>query len=411
VKVNLTQAFVQSVESVNLDIYDTQQPGLVLRTRSSGTHSYRVLLKHGQWYTLGSASVLTPSAARELARQVLGDLAHGIDPREKKRKAAAATFDTFLEKHYEPWALIHLRSAGSFLHRLKQNFSPLFGSKPLNEITPWAIERWRSSRLRGEDAVKPGTVNRDLTALKACLSKAVQWRFISTAVVRFLSVEEESALRMALAARDDARRRARASANEWRRERGYELMAEFGTYSDHLTPIVLLAMNTGLRRGEMLQLRWTDLDLERAILTVRGEGAKSGKTRHVPLNVEAVAVLRSWQGAGRAGLVFPGEDGAQMTHLKSAWTGIAKAAKLGAFRFHDLRHSFASKLVQRGVDLNTVRELLGHSDFSLTLRYAHLAAENKAAAVAKLVEVPQRAAAAGAPTAIVEPIVTRSNTA
>jgi hypothetical protein len=75
VKVNLTQAFVQSVESVNTDVYDTQQPGLVLRTRSSGTHSYRVLLKHGQWYTLGSSSVLTPAAARELSRQVLGDLA------------------------------------------------------------------------------------------------------------------------------------------------------------------------------------------------------------------------------------------------------------------------------------------------------------------------------------------------
>jgi site-specific recombinase XerD len=98
-----------------------------------------------------------------------------------------------------------------------------------------------------------------------------------------------------------------------------------------------------------------------------------------------------------------------MTHLKSAWTRVAKSAKLRAFRFHDLRHTFASKLVQRGVDLNTVRELLGHSDFSLTLRYAHLAAENKAAAVAKLVEVPQ-AAAPSASTAVVQPIA-RANTA
>ena len=74
-----------------------------------------------------------------------------------------------------------------------------------------------------------------------------------------------------------------------------------------------------------------------------------------------------------------------MFSLKTAWQKVAKAAKLHAFTFHDLRHTFASKLVQAGVDLNTVRELLGHADIKMTLRYAHLAPEHKAAAVAKLV--------------------------
>jgi integrase len=255
--------------------------------------------------------------------------------------------------------------------------------------------------LRGDNAVKPGTVNRDLVALKACLSKAVHWRFIAehpllrgvkllkedtSGVARFLSADEEARLRRSLASRDDDRRAARARANEWRRERGYELMPEFGSYTDYLTPLVLVAMNTGLRRGELLELTWADLDLPRGILTVRGEGAKSGRTRHVPLNSEAQRVLSAWKPAEGEGLVFPGDDGRPMANLKTAWVRVAAAAKLQAFRFHDLRHTFASKLVQRGVDLNTVRELLGHSDFSLTLRYAHLAAENKVAAVAKLVD-------------------------
>jgi integrase len=74
-----------------------------------------------------------------------------------------------------------------------------------------------------------------------------------------------------------------------------------------------------------------------------------------------------------------------MKSLKTAWGKVAKAATLKGFTFHDLRHTFASKLVQAGVDLNTVRELLGHSDIKMTLRYAHLAPEHKAAAVAKLV--------------------------
>jgi len=205
----------------------------------------------------------------------------------------------------------------------------------------------------------------------------------TTGIVRFLTADEEKRLREQLKKREEKRRVARGSANVWRRERGYELMPDYGTYADYLTPMVLLALNTGLRRGELFNLRWDDVDLKRAMLTVQGAGAKSGKTRHVPLNAEAVRVLKSWD-AEVGGLVFPGQDGASMTTLKTAWLNVAKAAGLKNLRFHDLRHTFASNLVQRGVDLNTVRELLGHSDFSLTLRYAHLAAEHKAAAVAKL---------------------------
>ena len=85
--------------------------------------------------------------------------------------------------------------------------------------------------------------------------------------------------------------------------------------------------------------------------------------------------------------MFPGEDGAPLADVKSAWLPLVDAAKVRAFRFHDFRHTFASKLVMAGVDLNTVRELLGHADLKMTLRYAHLAPEHKAAAVAKLVQV------------------------
>lgn len=206
----------------------------------------------------------------------------------------------------------------------------------------------------------------------------------TTGVVRFLTADEEARLCAALTDRDSERRSARAQANEWRRERSYPLLPVLGKYTDHLTPIVLLAMNTGLRRGELFQLMWRDVDMDRAMLAVRGEGAKSGRTRHVPLNTEAVEVLRTWGRRDDHCLVFPGDEEHPMVTLKTAWLRVAAAAKLVDFRFHDLRHHFASRLVQAGVDLNTVRELLGHSDFGLTLRYAHLAAENKAAAVALL---------------------------
>jgi integrase len=123
---------------------------------------------------------------------------------------------------------------------------------------------------------------------------------------------------------------------------------------------------------------------------MRGAGAKSGQTRHVPLNSEAVQILQKWMPASAKpqSFVFAGEkEGDAIKGVKKAWAGLVKKAKMPAFRFHDLRHTFASKLVMAGVDLNTVRELLGHSDISITLRYANLAPEHKAAAVEKLVPI------------------------
>ena len=167
------------------------------------------------------------------------------------------------------------------------------------------------------------------------------------------------------------------------RERG-----SHGAYTDHLAPLVLLALNTGLRRGELFQLRWQDVSIPGRRLTVRGAGAKTGQTRHVPLNSEAVCVLERWQPAEADARdhVFAGASPDEpLTDVKKAWASLMKRAKLTAFRFHDLRHTFASKLVMAGVDLNTVRELLGHSDIAMTLRYAHLAPEHKANAVERLV--------------------------
>jgi integrase len=219
------------------------------------------------------------------------------------------------------------------------------------------------------------------------LSKFKDAKVDQQRAVRFLSADKEKALRDALVARDAKRIAGRQSANAWRHARGYEQLPAFGRYSDHVTPLVILALNTGLRRGELLGLNWPAIDFDRRILTVYGAGAKSGETRHLPLNSEAIRVLTDWKGdsTDRAGLVFAGFAGDAIADLKTAWLGVAKAANLGGFRFNDLRHSFASRLVVAGVDLDTVRELLGHSDLAMTLRYAHLAPEHKAAAVERLV--------------------------
>jgi integrase len=390
-----------------VDIRDTKLIGFVLRVRPSGTHTYFANYARGRWKVLGTTKTLTAPEAREEARKVLGDSMKGADPIEDARQAAAEeakriTFAVFVTRHYEPWAIAHQVTGAEQVARLKALFGPTLNDLRLDEITGFHVERWRSARLK--DGIAASTTNRDLNVLRGALSRAIEWNLLDpphpltkvkaartdrSGVVRYLTEKEEARLMAALKARDDQRRAERDRSNNWRQERGYPRYPAFGVFTDHVTPIVTLALHTGLRRGELFGLEWRDVDLANRRLTVRGEGAKSGQTRHVPLNKTAVATLSSWHASKPEtmpdAVVFPGATGEPLDDIKKAWAALVKRAKLDDFRFHDCRHHFASKLVMAGVDLNTVRELLGHRDIKMVLRYAHLAPEHTLAAVERLV--------------------------
>jgi integrase len=139
-------------------------------------------------------------------------------------------------------------------------------------------------------------------------------------------------------------------------------------------------MNTGIRRGELLALEWSAADLVNNMLTIEGSNAKSKQTRHVPLNTEALDVLRRWKKQSRDKRMFA------FTGFKTAWSALLKQASIKGFRWHDMRHDFASRLASKGVPLNTIRELLGHQSLAMTIRYAHLQPDQKIEAVARLVE-------------------------
>jgi len=112
-------------------------------------------------------------------------------------------------------------------------------------------------------------------------------------------------------------------------------------------------LHTGVRRGELFALTWQSVELQSGRITVYGATAKSGRTRHIPLNTEALDTLRGWQdqAANKAGLVFPAKNGAAFNNVRRSWEGVLKSANITRFRWHDLRHTFASKLVMAGVDL------------------------------------------------------------
>ncbi|MCF6777888.1 site-specific integrase [Thiotrichales bacterium 19X7-9] len=145
--------------------------------------------------------------------------------------------------------------------------------------------------------------------------------------------------------------------------------------------IVLTAYYTGMRRGEIFSLRWEDIDLKLNQIILDKENTKSGKIRDIPINSKLRNIFVNLTGP-KVGLVFksPVTD-KEFDNIRRSWITLMKKAEIENFRFHDLRHNFAFQLVMKGESLSVVRELLGHSDFKMTLRYAHLAPEHKQRAV------------------------------
>lgn len=379
------------------DYRDTRLKGLILRVSPSGVKSFYCEYARGKRVWLGRADALGLAEARESARAILADVYRGIDPIEaRKPKQEVPTLRGFLDGDYATWARATQKAHAQNLNRLATAFKALL-DKRLNEVTGLDAERWRAGEIARGLSLE--TINRDIASIKAVFNRAVDWELIAAnplakvkksrtddcRKVRFLSDDEETRLRTALDVREERRCAERDSANHWRRERGYVLLPSLRrlAFTDHVKPLVLLSINTGARRGELFDLDWSNVDLERRILTVTGATAKSRRTRHIPLNREATLVLQGWreQSLTKEGLVFVNEDGERFDRVNSSWRRLLKAAEITAFRWHDMRHHFASRLVMGGVDLNTVRELLGHSDYAMTLRYAHLAPGHKLKAV------------------------------
>jgi integrase len=388
-------------------LWDADVPGLFVSVSPNGIKSFNVQWSRTGCKSIGKFSGMTIEAARVRARGILADAAEKGTPGVAAKKAAVATFKAFMDDHYAPWVEAERKAGKATVANIRAQFSD-FDAKPLTAITPLAIEKFKAKRMRGDadegiKGVSPTTVNRDLDRIRAALGKAVEWGMLPVnplagvkrskvedeSRVRFLNAAEEARLRAALATREDERRRRRASGIAHAVARHREPLPPFADdeYTDHVAPLVLLAMNTGLRRGELLGLAWAAVDRQAKRIKVTAATAKSQRVRYVPLNSEAATVIERLHkhAANKTGLVFAGGEGAPMTHIKRSWASLMAAAQLEDFHFHDLRHHFASKLVMAGVDLYAVKELLGHSDFEMTQRYAHLSAEHKAAAVERLV--------------------------
>lgn len=400
-KANITNQLVKTIKPQvkAFEIRDTQLKGLLLRVQPTGLMVYYLEYKRGKRVKLGYAEVITPFQARELAKEGLSQAYKGEDPADKKRCSKDQTYIQYLEEVYKPWLVSNLRRGEGTYNSLKSSFKE-FHPIRLYEINTWLVEKWRLNKAK--QGLKTSSINRQLADLRACMRRAFEWGVIpadplalvklkktdTAAFTRYLRPEEEKRLREALDSREERIREARKSANEWRKERGYSLTCNLRDryFADHLKPAVLLSLNTGLRRGELFGLRWSDIDLENQMLTVVSANAKTGKTRYVPLNQEASTIISQWfkQSDNKEGFVFENSAGKPLHDVRSSWDKVLVEAGIYNFRWHDLRHSFASHLVQSGIDLYVVKDLMGHSNVKMTERYAHLAPQNKLDAVLNL---------------------------
>jgi integrase len=414
--IKLTKSAVEALKprTVPYDQRDEDLRGFLVRVQPSGAKAFYFDYRLGGWpgskrarYRLGVFPNLSADGARTLAKAAAGDVARGIDVAARRKaervegeRQRHGTLRAFLDGRYEPWARAHLKSHSFQLARLRSDFEDSL-DRPLHSFDMLTIEGLRQKWKKA--GMQPRSINRDIQRLQSVLSRAVEWGVLDrhpfkglkpmktdkVGRVRFLSSEEEKALRAALDMREEQLREARTRFNTWRIARGKKPLPERdGSNLDHLRPLVLVALNTGLRRGELLGLTWGAVDFAPRILTVTAATAKSGHTRRVPLNAEALAVLKAWHERQKkpdaAVFVFPGHDGKQMSRIDTSWSSLMKAAGLQNFRLHDCRHHFASRLVQAGVDLYTVKELLGHGEIAMTERYSHLAPDNLRAAVEKV---------------------------
>ena len=389
----LTEHTVKSAKprANRYEIRDISKPGLMLRVTPAGSKYWYIEYERGVKRRLKNAQVWTLTKAWAETKREIGNYIPGKTLASRRKKTP--TLKEHLEGEYRDYAETNLKAGKSQVKRLLSACRSLLKTR-LDKLTEISVEKWKRERLK---KVKPATVRRDLMALKSAINSALKWQIISSNPianvqvkvaaehrVRYLSQKERKRLLNALNDRDRKKRVARISANEWRRERRQDQLPVIKDYCDYLTPLILTVLNTGIRRSEALRLGWTGVRLTgNPALTVQAASAKSNKTRHIPLNSTLVNTLTTWKAQGTGeGPVFPHPvSGLPMSNVKTAWLQLMKDAKVEDFRFHDLRHDFASQLVMHGVDLYRVKELLGHGSIAMTERYAHLAPEALAEAV------------------------------
>jgi integrase len=295
----------------------------------------------------------TGTVDRRLADAILSKVKVQIVEGQYFEKAVAQshTFTELMDRYEQEHVLRKLRHRG--VKGYMNNLRAFFGDRTLADITPKLIVAYKNKRY--EDGKAPATINRELANLKKAFNLALrEWEWCHQNPVTRVSMEKENNKRDRWLSEDEESRLLTACA-PW------------------LHDLVTFALHTGMRMGEILELTWRGVDFTRRTVTVLR--SKNGERRTIPVNETVLRVLKEKTKVRSlaSDLVFcskaftPMESG----HLRRSFRLALSKAKIEEFHFHDLRHTFATRLVQAGIDLYKVQQLLGHKSPIMTQRYAH----------------------------------------
>ena len=366
----ITEDMICPPDKNRIEYCDSELPGLYLLSTSAGNvSSYFLRYKDANGKTchhkLGRTTDIDLATARQKAKTVKAEISLGADPRgAEKAKKAVITYTEFFENHLQPYSKPRKRSWARDREMFDLRLKEVFGDKRLNQITRQQIQSFHTELLA--KGLAPATCDHHVKLLKSSLNLAVDWGLL----------ERSPAARVPLFNRDN-------KVEDYLEQAELEQLLTVLRTDENRT-ICLLAMfllSTGARLNEVLTATWSQVDKQNRVWRIAASNSKSKRVRSVPLNDSALDVLSQLETAGKFENLFVNlQTKLPYTTITKVWTRLRKKAGLPHLRIHDLRHQYASFLVNSGRTLYEVQSILGHSNPIVTQRYAHLSSKSLQAA-------------------------------
>jgi len=349
-----------------IEFCDSDVPGLYIAVRaaSPGEGVYYLRWKDGNNKTchtkLGRSTDIDLAEARKAARQLRNDIALGANPQADARAAKAVpTVTEFFEQQYLPYAKPRKRSYRRDEEMFRLRIKETFGNLKLNLVTRKQVQLFHNRLLT--DGLKPASADHYLKLMRRAFNLAVEWEMLeSSPLTRLQLFNPDNRMENYLSP-----------------EQLDKLVNVLRTAPPRtVCQIALFLLSTGVRLNEALGATWTQIDRDNRVWRIPASNSKSKRIRSVPLNDAALEVLGHLDTEGSFAHVFINrETGKPYTTIMKVWTRLRTKAGLPHLRLHDLRHSYASFLVNSGRTLFEVQQILGHSDSKVTERYAHLSSK------------------------------------